>query len=297
MYALVLCGAALCAWRVAELMRATVHHQAFTEQMVRLVEVGNLQRARKLAEVAEATAYGAMLRAVLADAAELDGKSRDPAALVGGLEATFDRAHREEMARLSRGQWRTWSGGLSAAVGAGLALTSSPMEAALLAIAGAALLGSIWSSVAFMRIDRGSQEGMARLGPVLAEHLAPKDADEPSSHSGNGRPAEAKESDEGKEPGLVFRVHEPNKEPRTVVLDQPVIKIGKLSGSHLRLADDEASRMHAVIEVSEDGRVVIIDLGSLLGTWVDGERVTKAELQPGCEIRIADTRIELVSIR
>ena len=295
MYFLVLCGAALCGWRVAELMRATIHHEALTEQIVKLVKANNLSRARKLARATGPTAYGAMLRAVLADAADFAGSSSDPKVAAGALEATFDRAHREQMARLSKGSWRAWGGGIFAAAGAGLALTASPVEIAPLAVAVAALMGCIWSSITFQRIDRGSREGMARLSPVLAEHVAGQEAASPKSDT--SQPVDPEARDESDRPGLFFRIHEPDKEPRTLALAQPIIKIGKLSSSHMRLDDQEASRMHAVIEVSDEGLVQIIDLGSRKGTWVDGKKVNKAELQPGSEIRIADTRIELISVR
>lgn len=71
-------------------------------------------------------------------------------------------------------------------------------------------------------------------------------------------------------------------------LQLEVIKIGKLSSTHLRLADEGASRMHAVIENNET-EVVIVDLGSATGTRVNGHKVNKQALSDGDEIRISDS--------
>ncbi len=92
---------------------------------------------------------------------------------------------------------------------------------------------------------------------------------------------------------LTFRIFKDDQLVREETLTQPVIKVGKLSSSHLRLDDDSVSRMHAVIEVSGPGDVSIIDLGSTKGTYVNGQKVNKAKLQTGDAIVVGDTRIEL----
>lgn len=80
-------------------------------------------------------------------------------------------------------------------------------------------------------------------------------------------------------------------------LDQDVIKVGKLSSSHLRLEDPNVSRIHAVIERGGDGSYTVIDLGSASGTFVNGEKVTKAELNDGDELQFGDTllRVSMVA--
>jgi len=89
---------------------------------------------------------------------------------------------------------------------------------------------------------------------------------------------------------VVFRIREPGAEIRDQRLAQDVIKIGKLSSSHIRLSDDKVSRMHAVIEVTHDA-VHIIDLGSTDGTIVNGKKVNKKSLKHGDQIRVGDTVI------
>src|SRR6187549_687403 len=92
---------------------------------------------------------------------------------------------------------------------------------------------------------------------------------------------------------LTFRIYKGEQFLREETLTQPVIKVGKLSSSHLRLDDDSVSRMHAVIEVSGPGSISIIDLGSTKGTIVNGQKVNKANLQDGDLVVLGDIRIEL----
>lgn len=80
---------------------------------------------------------------------------------------------------------------------------------------------------------------------------------------------------------------------RSEELDQDVIKVGKLSSSHLRLEDANVSRIHAVIERSPSGDFSVIDLGSATGTYVNGEKVTKSEIASGDELRFGDTVIRV----
>ena len=60
---------------------------------------------------------------------------------------------------------------------------------------------------------------------------------------------------------------------KTEILTGPTIKIGKLASLSLRLDDDSVSRLHAQIEIKHPDDVVLLDLGSERGTFVNGERV------------------------
>ena len=46
------------------------------------------------------------------------------------------------------------------------------------------------------------------------------------------------------------------------------------------------SRLHCRVEVGEDGSVEVVDLDSTNGTWIDGERITRAPLTPGSVLRV-----------
>lgn len=76
-------------------------------------------------------------------------------------------------------------------------------------------------------------------------------------------------------------------------LRQQIIKVGKLASAHLRIVDDDSvSRMHAVIEVHE-GEINLIDLGSSIGSYVNGHKVSKMKLGHGDRLRFGRTEFEL----
>ncbi|MBN8614262.1 MAG: FHA domain-containing protein, partial [Deltaproteobacteria bacterium] len=90
---------------------------------------------------------------------------------------------------------------------------------------------------------------------------------------------------------MTFRIYDGENLVRTETLAQDIIKVGKLPSSHLRIEDENVSRMHAVIEVTSPDEVYIIDLGSAAGTIVNGKKVNKGKLQNGDEIVLGGTRI------
>ena len=90
---------------------------------------------------------------------------------------------------------------------------------------------------------------------------------------------------------LTFSIYQGGELVRTETLSQDIIKVGKLPSSHLRIEDDNVSRMHAVIEVTSPSEVYIIDLGSASGTIVNGNKVNKSRLDHGDEITLGDTQV------
>ena len=67
--------------------------------------------------------------------------------------------------------------------------------------------------------------------------------------------------------------------PGEVSVDLPTV-IGRSNDVDLPLRHALISRQHCELS-EEDGVVVVRDLGSLNGTFVDDERITEAELRPG----------------
>ncbi len=75
------------------------------------------------------------------------------------------------------------------------------------------------------------------------------------------------------------------------VLDQPVTRAGRHPESDIFLDDVTVSRRHAELHRREDGKVVIRDVGSLNGTYVNRERTDEAILAGGDEVQIGKFKL------
>jgi signal transduction histidine kinase len=71
-------------------------------------------------------------------------------------------------------------------------------------------------------------------------------------------------------------------------LTQPVHSVGRDSTSSIRLVDTEVSRRHAEFRLV-NGAWHLVDVGSANGTFVNGQPVTNAPLQPGDKIQIGQS--------
>lgn len=76
-----------------------------------------------------------------------------------------------------------------------------------------------------------------------------------------------------------YRVTRDGEEIQIGTLTGPIIKVGALHSSHLKLPQPGVARMHAVIEIN-DGKWSVVDLGSAKGTTVNGEEVQKIQEIP-----------------
>jgi len=92
---------------------------------------------------------------------------------------------------------------------------------------------------------------------------------------------------------LTFALYKGDQFVRREAVTQDIVKVGKDPKSHLRIDDDLASRMHAVIEVASEDDITLIDLGNEPGTMVNGARVNKCKVHPGDQIQIGDTLVVL----
>ncbi|HZF48241.1 MAG TPA: FHA domain-containing protein, partial [Polyangiaceae bacterium] len=99
---------------------------------------------------------------------------------------------------------------------------------------------------------------------------------------------------EGKQKvALTFSLYQGESLVRRETVIQDIVKVGKDVKSHLRVDDELASRMHAVIEVASPDDVTLIDLGNEPGTMVNGARVNKCKIRPGDQLQIGATKIVL----
>ena len=92
---------------------------------------------------------------------------------------------------------------------------------------------------------------------------------------------------------LTFGLYEGDQLTRRETVMQDIVKVGKDPKSHLRVDDELASRMHAVIEVASPDDITLIDLGNEPGTIVNGARINKCKIQPGDQIQIGSTLLVL----
>jgi hypothetical protein len=94
---------------------------------------------------------------------------------------------------------------------------------------------------------------------------------------------------------LTFGLYQGDILVRREMVTQDIVKVGKDPKSHLRVDDELASRMHAVIEVAGLEDITLIDLGNEPGTQVNGARVNKCKLHVGDQIQVGGTKIVLES--
>jgi pSer/pThr/pTyr-binding forkhead associated (FHA) protein len=88
-----------------------------------------------------------------------------------------------------------------------------------------------------------------------------------------------------------LRLRTPGMADNALVLLKLPMMLGRASWADLPLADRNVSQLHARLR-SEHGRVVVDDLQSRNGTWVNGERVKSSRaLQPGDRIQVGETEI------
>jgi len=75
-------------------------------------------------------------------------------------------------------------------------------------------------------------------------------------------------------------------------LDQPVTSAGRDPDSDILLDDVTVSRRHAEFR-REEGEFHVVDVGSLSGTYVNGEQVDSMVLANGDEIQLGDVCLVL----
>ncbi|MBO0832491.1 MAG: FHA domain-containing protein [Actinobacteria bacterium] len=77
---------------------------------------------------------------------------------------------------------------------------------------------------------------------------------------------------------------------RTFEISTPLVILGRGTDCDLRLVDPGVSRHHAEIRV-EDGDVVLVDLGSTNGTFVNGQPVRRVGLSDGTRVTLGRTTL------
>ena len=75
------------------------------------------------------------------------------------------------------------------------------------------------------------------------------------------------------------------------LLEQAVTRAGRHPESDIFLDDITVSRRHVELRRDEDGKVVIRDVGSLNGTYVNRERIEEQVLSGGDEVQIGKFKL------
>jgi hypothetical protein len=76
------------------------------------------------------------------------------------------------------------------------------------------------------------------------------------------------------------------------------ILIGRESACHVRVDDPSVSRFHCSIAISKGGELIIADLGSANGTFVNGESLAAGQthkLNSGDELKIGDMSLTVIA--
>ena len=92
---------------------------------------------------------------------------------------------------------------------------------------------------------------------------------------------------------MKLQVSHPDGTPHEVELTGKVAVIGRDPSCDIVLNDDRCSRRHAVLEETEMG-LVVRDLGSANGVFVNGRKLERARLSPGDTMRIGGTILEVL---
>jgi hypothetical protein len=87
---------------------------------------------------------------------------------------------------------------------------------------------------------------------------------------------------------LVLEVWRGQQLVQRVEYTEPSITLGSGQSAMLRVDSPQLSELHAVVNVEEDGNILVLDLGGDGGISVRGERVANASLRPGETFRIGD---------
>lgn len=77
--------------------------------------------------------------------------------------------------------------------------------------------------------------------------------------------------------------------PKEIKMKKNILTIGRSTKSDVHINDVKMSRNHAKIEVNQKGVPVLIDLGSLAGAFVNGNKVIISPLKNGDQITLGST--------
>lgn len=278
-YVLAGVGLSLAAASMWVLVKRGVNHRVANATLAKVAITGGVERMRKLLRVVDKGTYFDAIHAAV-DAGVAAG-TREPGALATAVEAAYDKAGLEVAARWKAHADRGLFGVILVGAGLGLAVTNDSWPTPVLVMCAAGAMVGSYLVMKRRDVIEALIDGRVRILPPLVEVLRGGAAAGPAATPEPLAPGEVR-----------VRIHRGDTFVRSQTLDLEVIKIGRLPSAHLHLDDDEVSRLHAVIESSAEG-VVVVDLGSSSGTLVNGDKINKKALRSGDVIGIGPFRIEV----
>jgi serine/threonine protein kinase len=93
-------------------------------------------------------------------------------------------------------------------------------------------------------------------------------------------------------PFMLHIIAGPHKGRRLLVEEGAPLLMGRSRHAETRLEDLSVSRVHCEVEL-EDGQVLVTDLDSAGGTFINGQRITEQVLRPGDVLQIGETCMRL----
>jgi hypothetical protein len=79
-----------------------------------------------------------------------------------------------------------------------------------------------------------------------------------------------------------------------IVIDRPLIVVGRHRTCDERLDSSRVSRHHCCLVVAGEAGLLVRDLGSTNGTWINGRQIVDGRLHPGDELAVACLRYRLI---
>lgn len=76
------------------------------------------------------------------------------------------------------------------------------------------------------------------------------------------------------------------------VLAMPVV-LGRSPEAQLSIGDPSISRRHCQFSLDADGALIVRDLDSMNGTYIDDQRIKKAILRPGMVIQVGSLLLRI----
>lgn len=92
---------------------------------------------------------------------------------------------------------------------------------------------------------------------------------------------------------LSFEIHRGTEFVRRQEFTSESVTIGRGAAAMLQVDDPGLAELHAVVNVNDDGRVQLLDLGSPAGTKVNGKVINNAFLRSGDQIEVGALRISV----